>query len=513
MAIQAAETLTPATVLAELSACDHAEKAAAARRLQLAVAWAELHPAIADQPYDKVVDSLIDDTTGATVAAIAEFAAVHGVTTHSGRQLIGDAVTLRNRLPRCWNQMIALNLPAWKARLLAHAVYGLGDQAAAWLDTHAAALGATLGVRTIKRLALTALARFEPDQLPNPQQRRWARIATDLDTADGASWLDARLDTPDALDLEAALRLIATDLATDSDDDLDLRRARALGVMARQMLGQPALPTAAATPGESNTSPTSQDRPDADTDHGQPDADATAQPADHEHNTPTDCRDASTDRRDPLADRHDPHTHPAPAMGLPADPTCDRRTITGRGVSRGRPVSIYLHLDATQLTTCTGLGELGTTGQLVTIDQIRAWCGAAGSITIRPVIDLNHSRRTRSYQPTETMRQHLALRDTTCVFPHCTRAAHPLRQPRTGEYSHDADHIIPYDSGGDTSTDNLACLCRLHHLLKTHTGWRYETIGPGEYLWTSPYNQKFLRTNTGTTMLTTPRSRERSATA
>ena len=53
MAIQAAETLTPATVLAELSACDHAEKAAAARRLQLAVAWAELHPAIADQPYDK----------------------------------------------------------------------------------------------------------------------------------------------------------------------------------------------------------------------------------------------------------------------------------------------------------------------------------------------------------------------------------------------------------------------------------------------------------------------------
>ena len=33
--------------------------------------WAELHPAIADQPYDKVVDSLTDEVTGATVAAIA----------------------------------------------------------------------------------------------------------------------------------------------------------------------------------------------------------------------------------------------------------------------------------------------------------------------------------------------------------------------------------------------------------------------------------------------------------
>lgn len=33
-----------------------AEKAASARRLELAVIWAGLHPGIALQPYDKVVD-------------------------------------------------------------------------------------------------------------------------------------------------------------------------------------------------------------------------------------------------------------------------------------------------------------------------------------------------------------------------------------------------------------------------------------------------------------------------
>lgn len=252
MAIQAVEQLTPKSVLAELHACNHTEKAAAARRLKLAVIWAELHPAIADQPYDKVVDSLTDETTGATVAAIAEFAAVHGVSTNTGRQLIGDAVTLHTRLPRCWQQMTDLRLPAWKARLLAQTAHGLGDEAVDWLDRHAAILGAKLGVRTIKRLALTAIARFEPDRLPNPETRRWVRINTDTDTLDGASWLDGRLDTPDALDLEAALRFIAADLAAGGEDDLDLRRAQALGVMARRTLGQPELPTEAATTDQPN---------------------------------------------------------------------------------------------------------------------------------------------------------------------------------------------------------------------------------------------------------------------
>ncbi len=501
MAIQAVEQLTPKSVLAELHACNHTEKAAAARRLKLAVIWAELHPAIADQPYDKVVDSLTDETTGATVAAIAEFAAVHGVSTNTGRQLIGDAVTLHTRLPRCWQQMTDLRLPAWKARLLAQTAHGLGDEAVDWLDRHAAILGAKLGVRTIKRLALTAIARFEPDRLPNPETRRWVRINTDTDTLDGASWLDGRLDTPDALDLEAALRFIAADLAAGGEDDLDLRRAQALGVMARRTLGQPELPTEAATTDQPNAGA----RVDAEPGNKGP-TETTDSIGTREADV-TDSLDSGDAGLPDLADQP-AHGISEPVAGAPAT---RHRTVSGSLARRGRPVSIYLHFDATQLTNCGGLAEVGTTGQLVTIDQIRTWCGTAGTITIRPVIDLNQDRRTRSYQPTDVIREHLALRDRTCVFPHCTRPAHPVRQSCTGDYSHDADHIIPYDSGGETSTDNLACLCRLHHLLKTHTGWRYEMIGPGEYLWVSPSGQKFLRTDSGTTMLTTTSRRGSSA--
>ncbi len=485
MGIQATQRLTPVAVLAELSACDHAEKAAAARRLELAVVWAGLHPGIAAQPYDKVVDSLIDEATGATVAAIAEFAAVHGVSTNAGRQLIADAVTLCDRLPRCWQRMTELKLPAWKARLLAQMSYRLGNDAVSWLDAHAAVLGDKLGVRTIKRLALTAIARFEPEKLTDPAQNRWVRIGPDSDQVDGASWIDGRLDTPDALDLEAALRLIAADLAAEGVDvDLDTRRAQALGVMARQTLGRFELPVE--EPTEAPSDLPSLVGPDESPCQRPPSAVSTSS--------------ANESQRLPASDS-------VPGSGLIAGGEAFIRP--GRGAGGGRPASIYLHFDAAQLATCTGLGELGSTGQLVTIEQIRAWCGTAGSITIRPVIDLRQTRTTRTYQPTDVMREHIALRDKTCVFPHCTRSARPVRQRSTGDYSHDADHIAPYESGGETSTDNLACLCRLHHLLKTHTEWRYSMIGPGEYLWTSPTGQRLLRTNSGTTLLTTPRRREK----
>ena len=47
MGIGVQEMATPQLVLAELHACDHAERAASARRLELAVIWADLHPGIA----------------------------------------------------------------------------------------------------------------------------------------------------------------------------------------------------------------------------------------------------------------------------------------------------------------------------------------------------------------------------------------------------------------------------------------------------------------------------------
>ncbi|NAZ80885.1 hypothetical protein GTR02_03510 [Kineococcus sp. R8] len=46
--------------------------------------------------------------------------------------------------------------------------------------------------------------------------------------------------------------------------------------------------------------------------------------------------------------------------------------------------------------------------------------------------------------------------------------------------------MIPYAQGGETSVDNLAPQCRLHHRLKTHTRWQVRPLPTRGWRWTSP---------------------------
>ncbi|WP_248581032.1 HNH endonuclease signature motif containing protein [Nocardioides sp. InS609-2] len=128
-------------------------------------------------------------------------------------------------------------------------------------------------------------------------------------------------------------------------------------------------------------------------------------------------------------------------------------------------------------------------GNLATVDQIQQWCGQSSTeVVVKPVIDLNEHIVCEGYQPSARLREQVSLRDQTCVFPWCTRPA------RAG----DLDHITPWESGGPTSTANLAALCRRHHRLKTHSAWRYKRTGPATYTWTSPHGHIFVRGPAGT---------------
>lgn len=80
------------------------------------------------------------------------------------------------------------------------------------------------------------------------------------------------------------------------------------------------------------------------------------------------------------------------------------------------------------------------------------------------------------YQPTESLKRFLAVRDEHCRFPGC-------RQP-IGRC--DLDHTIPASEGGETSIGNLAALCRRHHVLKHNSAWRVRQLGGGILEWTSP---------------------------
>ena len=86
------------------------------------------------------------------------------------------------------------------------------------------------------------------------------------------------------------------------------------------------------------------------------------------------------------------------------------------------------------------------------------------------------------YQPTQALADFIIARDRTCRFPGCRRAA---------ELS-DIDHAIPWEEGGRTTPDNLGALCRRHHRLKTHGGWKIVSNADGSCTWTSPYGKEYV---------------------
>jgi len=81
------------------------------------------------------------------------------------------------------------------------------------------------------------------------------------------------------------------------------------------------------------------------------------------------------------------------------------------------------------------------------------------------------------YEPTPAQQRYVKARDRGCRHPGCRRPAAWT----------DADHVCPRSRGGETSCENLCCLCRRHHRLKTHArGWRFTMTADGVLSVTTP---------------------------
>ncbi|MFI2104398.1 DUF222 domain-containing protein [Isoptericola sp. NPDC019693] len=81
-----------------------------------------------------------------------------------------------------------------------------------------------------------------------------------------------------------------------------------------------------------------------------------------------------------------------------------------------------------------------------------------------------------TYAVPAALRTYLEARDITCRFPGCTRPAARC----------DVDHTVAWADGGGTTADNLAHLCRRHHVMKHETRWRVRQEPDGTLVWTSP---------------------------
>ncbi|GAA4693763.1 hypothetical protein [Nocardioides nanhaiensis] len=384
----------------------------------------ELEAALGDQGFcDRWISVAGPGAPVVSEFAVMELASTLSMSTDSGLTLVGRVLELKYRLPRLYQRVEQLQLPVWKAFGLADLTQPLPAEAADHVDRQVEAAAGKIGKRAMERLVAETQARFDPDAAAEAEKEKRERRFFDigdtrrtetesgsLESLAGTVEVSGCLDAADAADLENAIRNTARALgAAGCEDSLDVRRAAALGELARNQLA---------------------------------------------------------------FDLETGEIHDQP-----------------RSASRGRAVELVVHLSDEALTAAGYMvGRLGNSQTPVSADVIRAWCGTAGRITVRPVIDLNGAVHVEQYEVPDRMKQRSRWTDPRCVYPHCNRPADRC----------DCDHIQPYEQGGATCTCNLAPLCRRHHRFKTHGAVTYRRLAPGAYEWAFETGMTIVRDHLGT---------------
>jgi hypothetical protein len=90
------------------------------------------------------------------------------------------------------------------------------------------------------------------------------------------------------------------------------------------------------------------------------------------------------------------------------------------------------------------------------------------------------SNGTTRRRPGAGLKRQVQAKTPVCVFPGC----------RIPSLDCDLDHNQPWAENGPTTQDNLAPLCRHHHVIRHH-GWTIHQLQPGSYQLTSPLGHSY----------------------
>lgn len=148
------------------------------------------------------------------------------------------------------------------------------------------------------------------------------------------------------------------------------------------------------------------------------------------------------------------------------------------GAARGGPRGGVVELQVPATLLATLVAEAGKYGP---------WAGVIADIGARFEAHLAGQRADLDAHPDDRfpragLRRYVQVRDRRCVHPGCRASA--VR----ADVDHTRDHVF----GGPTTQDDLAPLCRHHHMLKTVGGWRLEQPEPGRFVWRSPLGQVYV---------------------
>ncbi len=253
---------------------------------------------------------------------------------------------------------------AWKARRIARTTILLSPEAAAFVDRHVAPYAHRVRLAQLDRLIDEAIARFMPEEA---ERRRTAaadgrsfNIGTSQTTLQGTADVWGTLDVADALDLDAAVSAGADALQQlGSTESLDVRRAQAVGALARRQLSL-----------DLNANPDSDTTVDSDDDREQ----GNAQP-----------RKPRQPRQVVL------YVHLAEAA------------IRGESGGFGRCETTRTPVTAQQIRDWCANPD--------------------AQIVVKPVIDLDAHHHVEAYEVPDRIAEQSILVNHACVFPWCTRSA------------------------------------------------------------------------------------------
>ena len=122
----------------------------------------------------------------------------------------------------------------------------------------------------------------------------------------------------------------------------------------------------------------------------------------------------------------------------------------------------------------------------IPLARARQLCGGEGGwmrVLTHPESGAVLSAGRELYRPPAALARLVKWRADRCMAPGCGMPASRC----------EIDHTLAWADGGTTGIENLAPICRGHHRVKHHGGWRVRQIpdSGGEIEWTSPTGRRY----------------------
>ncbi|MGO4956857.1 DUF222 domain-containing protein [Luteococcus sp. Sow4_B9] len=397
-----------------------------------------------------------DGTPEVAEFASLEIAAALNISRESANCLIGDALSLRHRMPLLWQKMCDGFLRVGVARTIVAKTSSLPFRQALEVDRRLAPLVGGVSAHRLVGTAEGLVLELTPadqahDEFQAAQAARGVWIGG---SGHGITQVAAVVSAADGIFLDAQLDRMAAILAQGGcEDSRDVRRSTALGICANPARALDLLQASLLDPAD--------------------------------------------DPELPLEDG--PSDDGCPARGMRGH-TCGAVTVDPELLLPR--ATVVVHVEENTVAELDGLARMERHGPV-----LASWMAELlqnTRITVKPVVDPAGTTPSDSYEISARMRQLVTTRNPYEVFPGSKKTAERCDLDHTEPWRPPPQELEAHGAPPPTRLDNLGPLSRTVHRAKTHGGWLLRQLSPGMFFWRSPDGFAYLVTPSRSWMIHNP---------